>query len=102
MGKFVSFLLIGVILAILGITNFKGNISSIHWYNRRKVAEIDIPKYGRCIGVGTLIMGLSLIFSAVLEVIFKTAIFDYIAFAGCVIGLAIMLYGQFKYNKGIF
>ena len=87
MGKFVSFLLIGVILAILGIT---------------KVAEIDIPKYGRCIGVGTLIMGLSLIFSAVLEVIFKTAIFDYIVFAGCVIGLAIMLYGQFKYNKGIF
>lgn len=71
MGKFVSFLLIGVILAILGITNFKGNISSIHWYNRRKVAEIDIPKYGRCIGVGTLIMGLSLIFQQSLKLFSK-------------------------------
>ncbi len=102
MSKFVAFLLIGGVLTVLGAANIKGNISSIHWYNRRKVAERDIPKYGKCMGSGTLIMGVSLILSALLEVIFKTAILDYIVLTGCVVGLAIMLYGQIKYNKGIF
>ena len=30
-------IIVGIILCILGITNIKGNISSIHWYNRTKV-----------------------------------------------------------------
>ena len=102
MGKLVAFLLLGSVLVVLGTTNIKGNISSIHWYNRRKVAERDILKYGKCMGSGSLIIGVSLILSALLEAIFKTTIFDYIVLTGCVVGLAIMLYGQFKYNKGIF
>ena len=102
MGKFAAFLLIGGVLIVLGITNIKGNISSIHWYNRRKVSERDIPKYRKCVGSGTLIMGVSMMLSALLEVILKTTIFDYIVLTGYVVGLAIILYGQFKYNKGIF
>ena len=102
MGKFAAFLLIGSVFIVLGITNIKGNISSIHWYNRRKVAESEIPKYGKCVGSGTLIMGVSMMLSALLEVILKTTIFDYIVLTGYVVGLAIILYGQFKYNKGIF
>lgn len=102
MAKLIAFILIGCVLAALGITNMKGNISSIHWYNRRKVAESDIPKYGKCMGAGTLIMGVSLILSALFQVIFKTTAFDYIVLTGCAVGLALMLYGQFKYNKGIF
>lgn len=102
MGKFAAFLLIGGVLIVLGITNIKGNISSIHWYNRRKVSERDIPKYGKCVGSGTVIMGVSMILSALLEVIFKTTMLDYIVPAGYVVGLAIILYGQFKYNKGLF
>ena len=102
MGKFAAFLLIGGVLIVLGITNIKGNISSIHWYNRRKVSERDIPKYGKCVGAGTLVMGGSMILSALLEVIFKTAILDYIVLTGYAVGLAMILYGQFKYNKGIF
>ena len=102
MGKFITFILIGIVLVILGITNIKGNISSIHWYNRSKVSANDIPKYGKCMGSGTFIIGASLILSALLEVIFKTAVFDYIVLAGCIVGVAVMLYGQFKYNKGVF
>ena len=34
--------------------------------------------------------------------IFKTAILDYIVLTGYAVGLAMILYGQFKYNKGIF
>ena len=102
MAKLIAFILIGCVLAALGITNMKGNISSIHWYNRRKVSERDIPKYGKCVGSGTLVMGVSMILSALFEMIFKTAILDYIVLTGYVIGLAMILYGQFKYNKGIF
>ena len=47
-------------------------------------------------------MGVSMILSALLEVIFKTAILDYIVLTGYAVGLAMILYGQFKYNKGIF
>ena len=53
-------------------------------------------------GAGTLIMGVSLILSALFQVVFKTTAFDYIVLTGCAVGLALMLYGQFKYNKGIF
>ena len=43
-------LIIGIILLILGVFNIRGNISTIHWYNRRRVAESDIPKYGKFVG----------------------------------------------------
>lgn len=50
-------LILGLFISVLGITNIKGNISTIHSYNRRKVKEEDIPKYGKVVGTGTLIMG---------------------------------------------
>lgn len=40
-------LVLGIFLSVLGIVNMKGNISTIHSYNRRKVKEEDVPKYGR-------------------------------------------------------
>ena len=40
-------LILGVFISVLGIVNIKGNISTIHSYNRRKVKEEDIPKYGK-------------------------------------------------------
>ena len=54
-------LILGVFISLLGIVNIMGNISTIHSYNRRKVKEEDVPKYGRAIGTGTLIIGASLI-----------------------------------------
>ena len=48
-------LILGLFISVLGITNIKGNISTIHSYNRRKVKEEDIPKYGKVVGTGTLI-----------------------------------------------
>ena len=45
----------------MGVVNIKGNISTIHAYNRRNVKEEDIPKYGKAVGTGTLIMGISLV-----------------------------------------
>ena len=33
-------LILGVFISVVGIVNIKGNISTIHSYNRRKVKEI--------------------------------------------------------------
>ena len=57
----IMLLILGVFISVIGIVNIKGNISTIHSYNRRKVKEEDIPKYGKAVGTGTLIIGISLV-----------------------------------------
>ena len=94
-------LIIGLLISVLGIVNIKGNISTIHSYNRRKVKEEDIPKYGKAVGTGTLIMGIGLLIAFVVSFLSEEAI-TYIVLPLFGVGLAFILYGQFKYNKGIF
>ena len=89
-------LILGVFISVVGIVNIKGNISTIHSYNRRKVKEEDIPKYGKTVGTGTLIIGISLVS------FWSEIIIDYIILPAVIVGLGFILYGQFKYNKGIF
>ena len=57
----IMLLILGVFISVMGIVNIKGNISTIHSYNRRKVKEEDVPKYGKAVGTGTLIIGISLV-----------------------------------------
>lgn len=97
----VLLLVLGVFLSVLGVVNIKGNISTIHSYNRRKVKEEDIPKYGKAVGTGTVVIGASLIL-AYLVTFWNEAAIDYIVIPAMVIGLAFILYGQIKYNHGIF
>ena len=93
---------IGTIISVLGIFNLRGNIASIHWYNRRKVSKEDQLPYCRCMGLGSLIIGLSLIVAGIIQAIFTAEVGAVIILIGIIIGLALMLYAQFKYNKGIF
>ena len=94
-------LILGVFISVVGIVNIKGNISTIHSYNRRRVKEEDIPKYGKVVGTGTLIIGISLVLGFIAS--FWSEIFiDYIILPAVIVGLGFILYGQFKYNKGIF
>lgn len=97
----VLLLILGIFLSVLGVVNIKGNISTIHSYNRRKVKEEDIPKYGKAVGTGTVVIGASLIL-AYLVTFWNEAAIDYIVIPAMVIGLAFILYGQIKYNHGIF
>ncbi len=94
-------LILGIFISVLGIVNIKGNISTIHSYNRRKVSEEDIPKYGKAVGTGTLIIGISLAVSFFIT-FWNEAAVAYIILPAMVIGLAFILYGQIKYNHGIF
>ena len=99
--KNIILLILGVFISVMGIVNFKGNISTIHSYNRRKVKEEDIPKYGKAIGTGTLIMGVSFVLSFIVS-FWNEQIMAFIILPAVIVGLGFMLYGQFKYNKGIF
>lgn len=40
--EYLPLIVLGVIFIFLGIMNYKGNISSIHWYNRRNVSKKDV------------------------------------------------------------
>lgn len=95
-------LVLGVFISVLGIVNMTGNISTIHSYNRRKVKEEDIPKYGKAMGIGTLLIGVSFIIAFILMLQNSEALIEFIVPPAIVIGIAFMLYAQFKYNKGIF
>lgn len=99
--EYLPLLILGILLSTLGIVNIKGNISTIHSYNRKKVKEEDVPKYGRAVGTGTLVIGASLLL-AYLVTFRNEAAIDYIVLPATVIGLAFILYGQIKYNHGIF
>ena len=94
-------LILGVFISVVGIVNIKGNISTIHSYNRRKVKEEDIPKYGKAVGTGTLIMGTSLVLGFIAS-LWSEEMITYIILTGVLVGLGFILYGQFKYNGGFF
>ena len=94
-------LFLGGIISVMGVVNIKGNISTIHAYNRRNVKEEDIPKYGKAVGTGTLIMGISLVLGFIASLWSEEMIAD-IVLIGVLVGLGFILYGQFKYNGGIF
>lgn len=95
-------LIVGVFISVMGIVNMTGNISTIHSYNRRKVTEEDTPKYGRAVGIGTLIIGLSLVADFVLVLLDLLAVVPFVLVPAIVAGVVFILYAQFKYNRGIF
>ena len=93
---------LGAIISSLGIFNLRGNIGSIHWYNRRKVTKENQLPYCRCVGLGTLIVGLSMILSGIVQGFAGMEVGGIIIIVGFMVGLSLIVYAQFKYNKGIF
>lgn len=64
--EYIFLLIFGICITILGIFNLKGNISSIHWYNRLKITEKNRKKYGKSMGIGSLIIGICMTITAIL------------------------------------
>lgn len=94
-------LVLGVYIIVLSSINLKGNANTIHWYNRTKVSSENMKPYAKTMGSGTLVMGISFIITAVLSMIYNIENLYCISLAGIVIGITIMIFAQFKYNKGI-
>ncbi len=97
-----TFLIVGIILLVIGIINMTGNISTIHSYNRKKVKEEDVPKYGKAVGGGTVIIGVGTIAKFVFDLLNFENVGWFVLVSLLVIGFVLILYAQFKYNKGIF
>lgn len=87
----------------------RGDISSLHSYHRSRVSEEDVKPFGKMVGLGTLICGISVIvYSAFLFVGIKTSVEIYtivgsaLMIVGLIVGMALSFYAMKKYNGGIF
>ena len=107
-GNIVTFL-VGVVCIVLGISNMRGNISSLHSYHRSRVSEEDRIPFGKQVGLGTIIVGIGIIVFSVLSSVTlytENDIFILVGTAvliiGIIIGLVISFRAMIKYNKGIF
>ena len=104
--EYIIMLVLGILLIPLGIMNIKGNISSIHWYNRTRITEETRPKYGKLMGIGTVVISTGLIISGIINIILDAEIAitvsGGITLISVIVGVGFMLYAQIKYNKGIF
>ncbi len=94
---------LGVVLILIGLSNCKGKINSLHSYHRKRVSEQNRLPFGKLVGTGTMMIGISLIvagaltFSGMSEIVQESVIL-----IGFVPGIGIICYAMFKYNKGIF
>ena len=107
-GNIVTFL-VGVVCIVLGISNMRGNISSLHSYHRNRVSEEDRIPFGKQVGLGTIIVGIGIIVFSVLSSVTlytENDIFILVGTAvliiGIILGLVISFRAMIKYNKGIF
>ena len=109
MVAFIVEFLIGVICVVIGILNTKGNISLLHSYHTHRVTEENRIPFGKTIGLGTIIIGCSVILSGILSVLalivkknFYATLGETVLTIGLIAGIVIIFYALFKYNKGIF
>ena len=107
--EFALTIIIGLILVVLGISQMRGNISSLHSYHTHKVKEEDRLPLGKRTGLGSIIIGLSIIangllmhFSAALNNSALFALGMVILLVGVLVGIVIALRAIIKYNHGLF
>ena len=106
-GNIVAFL-VGVVCVVLGISNMRGNISTLHSYHRHRVSEEDRIPFGKQVGWGTIIVGIGIsIFSVLSTVTLYTEnnifilIGTVVLIVGIIVGLIMSFKAMIKYNKGI-
>ncbi len=101
--------LVGVVCIVLGISNMRGNISSLHSYHRHRVSEENRIPFGKQVGLGTIIVGIGIIVFSVLSYVtlytennFFILVGTAFLIIGIILGLVMCFLAMIKYNKGIF
>ena len=109
MATFITVSGLGILVSILGIINMTGNIASLHWYHRQRVTEENRKPFGKLVGLGTLIIGLSMIVFGILFLIFEQTQLQAFVVIGVIelivsiiVGMIVSFYAMKKYNGGIF
>lgn len=107
-GNIVAFL-VGITCIVLGISNMRGNISSLHSYHRHRVSEEDRVPFGKQVGLGTIIVGVGIIVFSILSAVtlytendIYTLIGTAALMVGLIVGMIIAFKAMIKYNNGIF
>ena len=106
---FIVTVIVGAICILLGVSNMKGNISSLHSYHRNRVSEEDRIPFGKMVGKGMIIIGISVIAQGISFLMAEflkneaiTLVGAIVMIIGMAIGMGISFYAMIKYNKGIF
>ena len=109
MAEYIVTAVLGVLISVLGIINMTGNISSLHSYHRHRVTEENRKPFGRLVGLGTLIVGVSMIVFSAFLYFYEITGLAVLTIAGTVeliigivLGMSISFYAMKKYNGGIF
>lgn len=109
MTAFIGTFLVGVVCVIIGISNRRGNISSLHSYHRNRVSEEDKIPFGKQVGLGTIIIGCGIMTFSILSaltLLTENQLFlqigNAVMIVGLILGLGIAFAAMKKYNKGIF
>lgn len=100
--------LVGIVCLVIGILNMQGNISMLHSYHINNVTKENTLAFGRIIGVGMIVVSMTLIIYGLLlvlaeltkETIYMT-IGNVVLIICLVLGIGICLYAVKKYNKNI-
>ena len=109
MGENIVSIILGLMCLLVGKSNRKGNISLLHSYHRKRVAEEDKLPLGKKVGLGMYLVGAALMLNGGLLVAaeqLSMAVLESVATVmlavGLVAGMGICLFAINKYNKGLF
>jgi hypothetical protein len=109
MWAFIGTVLVGMLCIAIGISNMRGNLSSLHFYHTHRVAEEDRIPFGKRIGLGTIFIGSGVVSVGGFSILSLLTDAREFLWAGnvafivtLIIGLAFIFYALFRYNKGIF
>lgn len=109
MERLLTLFFLGAVLLVMGVLNCKGDLRSLHHYHRRRVAEADVPAFGKAVGLGSILCACGCLFFALFDLLAMltacTAL-TLVGTCGLVLGMAVgivlSLYAIIKYNKGLF
>lgn len=96
------FLAVGILMLYYAYAiSIKKDVKVIHEYHYQNVKKEGLNGYMRTMGIGTFVIGATLLIQAGIIYIFKSFHF-YVLFIGLFVGIGIMIYAQYKYNGSMF
>ena len=105
----IGVIIVGIVFIVLGIINYKGNISLMHSYHRKRVSEEDKKPFAKLVGTGIIIIGTGMLIAGVLSFIANAMqnevlliISKVVSIVALIVGVVLAFYAMIKYNKGIF
>ena len=104
----IAIFILGAVCIAIGVMNTMGNLSTIKYRHRKRVAPENLLTFGKLVGGGTIIVGVAFLISGVLVLLSELKANPALENAGGIVtiigagvGLLLMFFAMIKYNKGI-